>query len=226
MSKKSQTIQSVAAVAAVVATVPGFSQPKSIRDAGLMFDRLNGDTDSLKAWAASGGITGYPDNVPDELRDEFKVGLLAGYVGRAPKLQAYLLSGNDTYTAHNGGAVPDKASVYQPKLEWVASLKSNDLKAMKTNQPGLYSIVEPVYRKAKTAVDTAWHRFLKYMPDGQARAPSTPDLFAVWIGKVTETMLKRVKTAEKRGDASLDPVKVNKAIADFRTAIRGAIKTA
>lgn len=223
MSKAKNNATTPAAAVAVSVAIAGFTAPKSVRDAGMMFERLNGDTDSLKAWAASGGIVGYPDKVPDEVRDDFKVGLLSGYIGRAPRQAEYVMTGNDAYAVHTPGSkVPDGASVYVPKLDWVASLKTNDMKSLKTHQPNLHAIVEPIHKRIKSAVDTAWHRFLKYTPDGATRAPSTPDLAAVWFGKQMESMLKRLKTAEKRGDTSVDYGKASKAIADFRSAFKGA----
>ena len=205
MAKKNTTTAPVAPAtdtALGIALTAASGMPTSVRDAGFKFAGALASADSVKDWARNGGIAGYPDNVADEVRDEFKAGLILCYIGtRQGEAIKYHRIAEDSFTAATPDTPEDKT--YSVTVQAAMEHTPHQWGKMKADKPGLYSIMRPVYEKAKQFADTRWSRFLKDEGGKQVGAKrNEARVFGEFLKDMGEKMLKRNKVATERGDPS------------------------
>ena len=172
-------------------------------------------------------IAGFPDNVTDETKAEFFIGVdLRQQENRnkAKKESLYIQDGDDTYIPLGSKAAPDGKTVVRLDIAYAMSYTGQAFGKIKAKQPNLHGIVGEIRTAVSQNRSQVWNRLVASYTatlDSAARTRKAPDDWAVTMDNAFKALKKKFKPALARGDTTVpSELKFNNAVAAFKAALK------
>jgi hypothetical protein len=172
-------------------------------------------------------IAGFPNDVSDESKAEFFVGVdLRQQENRNKAKKPFLYSqeGDDVYIPITGEKMPEGKQVVRLDIEYAMSYTGQAFGKIKAKQPNLHSIVGEIRTAVSQNRSQVWNRLVasyNAMQEGETRKRSAPDDWSVTMENAFKLLKKKFKPALARGDKTVpSELKFNAAVAAFKAALK------
>jgi hypothetical protein len=171
--------------------------PRSIgSEAAALFDRVDSVAATLKAR--------FPDGFSKETEKEIKLGMFDRYT-HAAKFKTYWIERTGTnYIVLDQAPTKPNESHTKVDVPFCLSFTPSDITKMKRDNAALYDIVTPIRNSASTYVSKRFSRLEAAMEKvGKVPPPRDKKLWEEAANTMFETLIKRIATAQARGDTTV-----------------------
>jgi hypothetical protein len=200
----------------------------NVKQFGYKF-AVSGDNTKALAREFHSAYPNFPEDIADEIKADLDNGAILRYAeNNASKEGFYILNGSSYEVTSKENFDKSKSDKVHLTVAFATALTSQAFGALKTKNPALHSLVNPLrkgaleYARAKlNALKSEIHRIAN---EGKQHERGATKAFDVTLSEFFDALPKRCKNALARGDDTANEKKLISAIAKFKTEYFGNYK--